>query len=93
MHEIDGLPVAAVMKPSATVILGRDALLSKLATLSSLLNDDVGAAQQLLTELRAGVVGTEEEQAVYEIATKLDAFEIDDVLALIKKLRNKLEQQ
>ncbi len=92
MHEIDGLSVAAVTKPAAATVLSHDALLSKLAALSSLLNEDVGAAQQLLTELSASVVGTETEQAVDEIANKLDAFEIDDALALIKKLRSKLDE-
>ncbi len=92
MHEIDGLPVAAVTKPAAAAVLSHDALLSKLETLSSLLNNDVGAAQQIHIELCAGVIGTKAEQAVQEITAKLEAFEIDDTLALIKTLRSKLEK-
>jgi len=90
MGEIDGLTAPAVTMPVAEVSLGRDELLSRLATLASLLESDLGEAESLLAQLRAGVVGGEAEQAVAEIAAAVDSFAIDEALALIDTLRTRL---
>ncbi len=92
MAEIDGLAVPSAVAPAASAALGRDELLDKLAALASLLESDLGAAEASLAELRAGVAGGEMEQAVTEIAAKVDVFAIDEALALIKTLRERLNQ-
>ncbi len=87
MDEVDGLTISAVALPVATVALGRDELLTKLAALAFLLEYDMGAAESQLAELRIGVVNSEVEQRVAEIAVKVDVFAIDEALAQINALR------
>ena len=86
MVEIDGLASCNGAPPAASAALGRNEVLAKLAALSTLLKTDLGAAELPLEELRAGVVGSEAEQAVAEIAAKVDAFAIDEALTLIAAL-------
>ncbi len=89
MAEIDGLPPAVPETPAA-VALGKDAVLAKLAALAVLLNSDLGAAEQPLNELRAGTAEGELEQAVAEIAAKVDIFAIDEAQHLVEALRERL---
>ncbi len=84
MAEIDGL--AAPVTRRRTALLDRDALLAKLVRLDWLLQNDLGAAEELLAELRAGVAGTDTEAAMTEIAIDADAFAIDVALARISRL-------
>ena len=50
----------------------------------------LGAAQTVMTTLRAGVAGTAVETVIREIAEKLDLFEIDEAIALLKRLHAEL---
>ncbi len=90
MDEVDGLTTTTVAMPVTTTALGRDELLVKLAALASLLEYDLGAVESPIAELRAGVVGSEAEQVVAEIAAKVDVFAIDEALAEINTLRARL---
>jgi PAS domain S-box-containing protein len=84
--EIDGLSLADVAIPIPGVALLNDELCARLTRLAMLLESDLGQAELLLTELRAGVAGTAAEQAMTEIATTVDRFAIDDALSQIDKL-------
>jgi HPt (histidine-containing phosphotransfer) domain-containing protein len=89
MGEIDGLS-APVAIPVAGGMLAPDALLHMLTTLATLLESDMGKAELLLAQLRAGVVGSESEHALAEIADQVDSFAIDEALARISTLRAQL---
>ena len=89
MTEIDTLGPALPEAPAAAA-LGKDAVLAKLAALAVLLDSDLGAAEQPLNELRAGTAGGELEQAVAEIAAKVDIFAIDEAQQMIQSLRDRL---
>jgi two-component system sensor histidine kinase/response regulator len=91
MGEIDGLATPVVELPSVTAALGCDELLTKLATLASLLESDLGAVEPLLAELCSGMSGGEWEQAMTTIAAKVDRFAIDDALVGIDTLRTRLQ--
>jgi len=92
LEEIDGLATPETMPRSATTVLKRDELLAKLHALTTLLKNDLGAAELILGELRNGVVGTEAEQALAEIAANVDVFAIDEALDKIKNLSKHLSQ-
>jgi PAS domain S-box-containing protein len=88
MNDIDSL-LAPVSSPAPASLAG--ALLStKLAELASLFERDLGAAEVLLGELRAGVAGSDMEAAVIEIAARADAFDTDAACELIDALRSRL---
>jgi signal transduction histidine kinase/CheY-like chemotaxis protein/HPt (histidine-containing phosphotransfer) domain-containing protein len=89
IDEIDDL-----VSPSSTPVslpLETEELTTKLSDLASLLESDLGAAELLLERLRSGVAGRELEEAVGEIADQVDAFRIDEALALINSLCTRLE--
>jgi PAS domain S-box-containing protein len=90
MDEIDGLATQTLAAPVATEVLECDELLSRLATLATLLESDLGQAESVLAELRTGVAGGETEQAMTEIAAEVDKFAIDEALARIDALRTRL---
>jgi hypothetical protein len=58
--------------------------------LAGVLENDLGAAETVLAELRSGVAGGDLEPVVDEIAAKVDIFAIDDAQALLVKLRRQL---
>ncbi|MEW5903297.1 MAG: response regulator [Pseudomonadota bacterium] len=90
-EEIDALPSAtATTRGTPRRMLGRDELLAKLAALSALLENDLGAADTLLTELRASAMDAETTQAVSDIAAQIDIFAIDEAQAQIHTLREQL---
>ena len=90
MKEIDTLAPPTITTPVTTALLGRVELLAKLVVLESLLKKDLGAAELLLVELRTGVSGTETEQAVAEIAAKVDVFAINEAFVQINTLIRRL---
>jgi two-component system, sensor histidine kinase and response regulator len=92
MCEIDRLAAPAPATPVATAPLEHDELSAKLALLATLLEKDLGAAEALLVELGSGVAGTETEQAVREIAARVDDFALDEALARIAVLRGQLKK-
>ena len=90
LAEIDGLKGA---KPSATgtaKLLSRDELLAKLAALGMLLENDLGAADALLTELRSGSMDAEVAGTIREIAASIDVFAIEEAQKKINGLRERL---
>ena len=90
MNEIDGLVAPVTAMPIAGATLDRGELPAKLAALSSLLQEDLGAAELLLMELRSGVAGTGTEQPMAEIAAMMDVFAIDEAQIRIAALLDRL---
>jgi len=87
LQEIDSLAVApAPTIASAAAPLAADALRALLARLSHALEYDLGAAEPLLAELRAGVAGTPLEAEVAAVAALVDVFDIDAALVQLKQL-------
>jgi two-component system sensor histidine kinase/response regulator len=89
LNEIDGLNGAKAPAAATAKLLSRDELLAKLAALGMLLENDLGAADALLTELRgssnADIVG-----AIGDIATSIDVFAIEEAQKKINALRERL---
>lgn len=90
LHDIDSLGVAAPL--SAAVPLDHDALRNLLQRLQQALKYDLGAAEPLLLELRAGSTGTALEEDITTVAARVDVFDIDDALARLEKVEAKLAQ-
>jgi HPt (histidine-containing phosphotransfer) domain-containing protein len=87
LQDIDSLAVApAPTLASAAAPLAADALRALLARLSHALEYDLGAAEPLLAELRAGVAGTPLEAEVAAVAALVDVFDIDAALVQLKQL-------
>jgi CheY-like chemotaxis protein/HPt (histidine-containing phosphotransfer) domain-containing protein len=87
INEIDSLsaePAQTVL--IATAPLGLDDLRNLLDRLAYALDYDLGAADALLTTLRAGVANTPPEQTVARIAALIDVFDIDAAKAELKNL-------
>jgi signal transduction histidine kinase/DNA-binding response OmpR family regulator len=76
MQEIDGLAVEPVPLPAA-IALSPERLRQLLEQLAHALRYDLGAAEPLLNELRAGTVGTPREGTVAALAARIDMFDID----------------
>jgi signal transduction histidine kinase/CheY-like chemotaxis protein/HPt (histidine-containing phosphotransfer) domain-containing protein len=91
MGEIDRL--AAPTVPTTTTPLNPDEVQAKLRQLASLLKSDLGVAEKVLEELRSGVVDSDLEDPVAEIAAVVDIFAIDDALALITALSTHMEEE
>ncbi len=89
--DIDSLqqPQATEQQASGT-LLSETELAAQLADLTDALQQDLGAAEDLLEKLLARSVGTVHESAIRDIAEKADAFAIDDAVALVQALRDRL---
>ena len=70
--------------------LSREQVLSVIARLMAVLESDLGAAETVLNELRAGVAETGLEAAINEIAADIDVFNIDRALSLLAALQQSL---
>ena len=92
MGEIDSLAANAphAIAPAAAP-LGSTRLRELVEQLAQALSYDLGAAEPLLTELRAGVGGTALESAITAIAAQVEIFAIDEALAQLNALRAHLE--
>jgi two-component system sensor histidine kinase/response regulator len=91
VREIDGLAAQAAQTPAvAASPLAPEAVRALLAKLAHSLEYDLGAAEPLLAELRAGAVGTPLEKEVAAISALADVFDIDAALAQLKKLEASL---
>jgi len=92
MDDIDSLAVVSSPLPTPPAApLSRDEILTRLELLAQALQDDLGAVETILGELRAGTSGQEFEPALREIAAKTDVFAIDEALDLVSELRQHLE--
>jgi HPt (histidine-containing phosphotransfer) domain-containing protein len=90
MADIDSAGLSVLAPIARAEPLDRDALLAKLAALVSLLDSDLGAAEQALSDLRSGVAGTDLEAAVADIAAQMEVFATDEAAALIGRLQTRL---
>ena len=90
--DIDTLTQTATTAPLAPrPALGRAEVIERLDRLAQALAHDLGEAEVPLAELRAGLRGDAEEAAIGEIAAKADVFAIDEALALVDALRERLQ--
>ncbi len=87
LRDIDNLDSGAVVATtSAYPTLTPELLRDRLQRLAHALEYDLGAAEPLLAELRAGVAGTPLESEVAAIAALVDVFDIDVALARLRAL-------
>jgi two-component system, sensor histidine kinase and response regulator len=92
MADIDSLSTAAAESPvSAAVPLDPVSLQERLERLGHALEFDLGAAEPLLAEIRAGVNGTPMESNIATIAARVEVFDIDTALALLTELQDELK--
>jgi len=94
MRDIDSLSAhsALTAAPVATP-LNPPQLIERLQRLAAVLETDLGAVDPLLTELRAGVVGTPMAADIAAIAAAADVFDIDAAIALLSALRTRLRAE
>jgi signal transduction histidine kinase/CheY-like chemotaxis protein/HPt (histidine-containing phosphotransfer) domain-containing protein len=86
---IDGLSASPAQTPPVLApALAGASLQALLARLARALEYDLGAAEPLLQELRAGVAGTPLEAGVAVLAAHIDVFDIDAALAQLRQLEN-----
>jgi two-component system, sensor histidine kinase and response regulator len=82
-------PAAATESVAAP--LDPDQVKARLQQLNQILEYDLGHAEALVSELRAGVTGTLLEPEIAAIATKIDEFDIDVAQILLAKLLSTLD--
>ncbi len=90
MDEIDSLNSMRTPAAGAAKALDRDELMAKLAALGILLENDLGAADALLGELRNGSLDAGAAAAIGEIAASIDVFDIEAAQKKIDALRGNL---
>jgi CheY-like chemotaxis protein len=90
MTDIDSLtqPPAPNMPP--TKRLSSEVITTKMTQLMAVLESDLGAAEALIIDLRQGTAGSEFEADFNEIAAEVDAFNIDQAIALSAALQQRL---
>ncbi len=91
MNEIDGLATNPRELATRVAPLGHTAFIERLDRLERALEYDLGAADSLLAELRAGVANDADRQSVAQLAAKVDVFAIDDALVQLRALRQRLK--
>ncbi|QIK37484.1 response regulator [Caldichromatium japonicum] len=91
IDEIDGLERSTPVEgPAQSKTLSPDELRDLVERLLRALNDDLGAIDHLLSELRAGTTGTGIEDELAAIAADCEVFAIDEALARTQRLRQTL---
>ncbi len=91
MQDIDRLAVdPPATPPPAAPPLDPVVLSARLERLAHALDYDLGAAEPLLAELRAGVSGTLLEPEIAALATQVDRFAIDEALTQLNTLQERL---
>jgi two-component system sensor histidine kinase/response regulator len=91
--DIDSLAPAGTAAPDAEPAMPGAAMVERLALLATALEYDLGRAESLLAELRAGAIGTSATTAIGAIAAAADAFAIEDAVAQTNALRQQLNEQ
>ena len=88
MSDIDTLTASLTLpaEPSAAA-LDPEQLRDRLQRLSEALNFDLGRAESVLAELRAGTAGTALAPQIAAIAAQIEVFDIDAAQALLGQLR------
>jgi signal transduction histidine kinase/CheY-like chemotaxis protein/HPt (histidine-containing phosphotransfer) domain-containing protein len=87
MREIDGLADRTDQALPPAAPLAPDALRGLLARLGNALDYDLGAAEAVLAELRAGVAGSPLEAEIAAVAALVDVFDIDMARVKLEKLK------
>ena len=87
--DIDSLAINTPL-PVSHEPLAHEELLERVATLQHVLDTDLGSAEAIITQLRAGVMGTEFEKIMNDIAVQIDVFNIDDAQLLLNHLQQQL---
>ncbi|MES2877223.1 MAG: response regulator [Pseudomonadota bacterium] len=94
MRDIDSLAASSMQTTlSAAAPLDSGQLCERLERLRTALDYDLGVAEPLLAELRAGVVGTPLEPEIATIAARVDVFDIDAAQTLLSQLHERLRAQ
>jgi len=92
--DIDSIAHTVVVSDNVVMAsLPEASLIALIEQLETALEYDLGRAEALLAELRAGAVGTEVAAAIAEIAASADAFETEQAVALAVALRHRLIAQ
>jgi PAS domain S-box-containing protein len=92
MRDIDNLSTsipASAIDTAAPMDTAR--LLARLDALAHALDYDLGAAEPLVAELRAGTRGSPWEEEINEIAARIDQFDIDLALPRLRKLLSRIK--
>lgn len=87
MADIDSISVTPVAAPTGTQRLPDAVAAAKIAQLLAVLETDLGAAESLISELRAGSAGSEYEADIHRIAAEMDSFNIEEALNLLSHLQ------
>ena len=90
INDIDSLAMTPASAPLAGASFAPAAMVTKITELMAVLETDLGAAEPLMTELRQGAIASRFESDINEIAARVDAFDIDQALALLAALQQRL---
>ncbi|CAD6879069.1 hypothetical protein [Methylomonas albis] len=90
ISDIDSLAPLAVTPAAPGEQLAVETISAKITQLLAALESDLGAADALLSELRQGMTDSEFAADMEIIATEIDAFNIDQALALLCELQQRL---
>ena len=94
MRDIDHLAVMSKPEPArAAASLAPSQVRQRLESLRDALDYDLGSAEPLLAELRAGVVGTALASDIAALAARIDVFDIDAAQALLVQLQERIHTQ
>jgi len=94
MRDIDHLAIMSKPTPASVAVpLAPSQLRQRLEALRDALDYDLGSAEPLLAELRAGVVGTALASDIAALAARIDVFDIDAAQALLVQLQERIHTQ
>ena len=87
MRDIDTLAASPTIPPPPAAALDPEQLRDRLQRLSEALNYDLGRAEALLAELRAGGGDTPLAPPIAAIAARVEVFDIDAAQALLRQVQ------
>jgi PAS domain S-box-containing protein len=90
MTDIDSLAAPPAPAASPAKRLSAAAITAKITRLTAVLESDLGAAEALIGDLRQGTAGSEFEADFDKIAAEVDAFNIDQAIALLAAVQQRL---
>lgn len=90
MQDVDSLNKTETPPAVTDQALKREQIITLLDQLVDRLENDFGAAEDLLMKLRSGTAGSSLESRINQVSEKADTFEIDEAKTLLIKLRDEL---